>query len=309
MRAFIRFALFATCLFLVPNVAHAIGRFAVCTVTCTWDNSSTVMWSATSGGVTGASVPGVGDQVFLDGSTCVGGVTCTITVNANLSINSMDMSACTAATAGCILDFSVNNNTMTVGAVGPVGSPMILTGAGTRTLKMGNGAWTVNATTGNIWNATSTLTLTPGSSVLTLNCSTNTGVNPCSFVTGNLTSYGSITINSGKAGMIVQGSATIPTLNVTAPSDVLVNGNITVTNAFTLAGTASNPILWIANGLGASTNISVSSGTPTFSFFGLRGVTCTGGATFAATNSFDLGGNSGCNITGPTTGGGRIIGG
>src|SRR5258708_36798458 len=88
------------CLF--TTVASAANRFAVCTTTCTWDGASTAMWSTSSGGATGASVPGASDPVIFDGSTCVGGTTCTTTVNTNPTIASLTMGSCTASTTGCI---------------------------------------------------------------------------------------------------------------------------------------------------------------------------------------------------------------
>src|SRR5262245_672467 len=124
--------LLALGLALLAGQALAANRFAVCTTTCTWDGASTAMWSTTSGGGTGASVPGSGDAVILDAATCVGGTTCTITVNTNPTIQSLTMGACTASTTGCILDFSVNNNSPTLSVV----PSLSVTGTGTRNLKM-----------------------------------------------------------------------------------------------------------------------------------------------------------------------------
>ena len=143
----------------VSAPAEAANRYAVCSTTCTWDNSSTAMWCATDTGCTGATAPTSADDVFLNTNTCVGGTTCTITVNANLSINSLTMGTCTASTTGCILDFATNNNNITIAG------GMSATGTGTRTLNMGNGVWTWGAQGGN-WNfiTTAGLTLNPGSS-------------------------------------------------------------------------------------------------------------------------------------------------
>src|SRR6266576_3994950 len=94
--------------------ADAANRFAVCTTTCTWDGASTAMWSTTSGGATGASVPGSADAVVIDNASCIGGTTCTITVNTNFNVLSLSITGCNASTTGCILDFSVNNNTVTI---------------------------------------------------------------------------------------------------------------------------------------------------------------------------------------------------
>src|SRR5258708_7897020 len=150
-------ALFFLCL--ATTVANAANRFAVCTTTCTWDGSSTAMWSTSTGGATGASVPGAADAVIFDAATCVGGTTCTTTVNTNFTILSLTMGACTATTTGCILDFSVNNNNVALTA------GFNISGTGTRTLKLGSSTVTLSTSSG-VWTATITtnLTFTPGTS-------------------------------------------------------------------------------------------------------------------------------------------------
>ncbi len=155
----------------------AANRFAVCVTTCTWDASSTTMWSTTSGGATGASVPGTSDSVVFDAATCVGGVTCTTTVNTNFTIQTLTMGACTASTTGCILDFSINNNSPTFNTSG-----VNISGTGTRTLKMGSGTFSITGTSG-VWNAitVTNLTLTQGTSNISFSGNTN---NPRQFIGG-----------------------------------------------------------------------------------------------------------------------------
>ena len=303
-------SLIALCLLSLS--AEAANRFAVCATNCTWDGVSTAMWSTTTGGATGASVPGSADAVILDGATCVGGTTCTITVNTNPTILSLTMGACTASTTGCILDFSANNNNVTIGSSSTSGS-FSGTGTGTRTLRMGSGTWTVIGT-GTIWTlATVTnLTFTPGGSNLIFQISS---VANGGMATANGTVYGHVTINgflsNAQAGIFTfpNNTFTIGTLDILGPNLI----------AFPLSPTAltiTNPVHWAATGsapirLGpfspTTKGLVNLTGGGTMSFATIYNMGWTGAPT--ATNSMDQGLNSGITITGPGSGGGCILGG
>lgn len=303
-----------TLLFAVSS-ADAASRFAVCSVTCTWDGSSTAMWSASSGGATGASVPGSADAVTLDAATCVGGVTCTITVNTTVTVQSITMGACTAATAGCILDFSANNNNVTLTAAAPAFSG---SGTGTRTLNMGNGTWSItsSATAGSavqpwVMTTTTNLTFNANSSVIAISTAS---AGPRTFAGGGLT-YATLTIATNTSGgpTFFTGANTFSTLTVTGMNSlILPSVTQTITNAFNWVGTSSAPIGITVNSTvntNVSATISIASGTATLAWATIRAVTFTGGATFTASNSLDAGANTGITITAPSVGGGRIIGG
>ncbi|QDW38822.1 hypothetical protein FFI89_017715 [Bradyrhizobium sp. KBS0727] len=64
-----------------------------------------------------------------------------------------------------------------------------------------------------------------------------------------------------------------------------------------------------SNSVGVQAGIS-SSSNQSITYVGLRDIACAGGGTFTATNSQNLGNNSGITITGPAGGGGSsgIIG-
>lgn len=291
--------------------ASAASRFAVCTVTCTWDASDTTMWSASTGGATGASVPGSADTVTLDAATCVGGVTCTITMGAayNPTIQSLTMGACTGATTGCVLDLSVNNNSPTVTA----NTGVSITGTGTRVLRMGTGTWTLSGTvtntnSANIWTATTTtnLTLTPSTSTIKL---TGNSAGQRSFIGGGLT-YGNVTFDSNTSGgnVSVTGANTFATLTVNGQQNVVFP--LTTTNTITslvVTGTSTlQASIGSASGA-AITTLSVAAGTQTLNWAAIQRITFTGGATFVGSNSFDLGGNTGITISPPSAGGPRAI--
>ena len=292
---------------LVP--ASAASRFGVCTVTCTWDGSSTAMWSTSSGGATGASVPGSGDTVTFDAATCVGGVTCTITVNTTVNISTLTVGACTASTTGCILDFSANNNNVTTPNIS-------FSGTGTRTINMGSGTWTITSASSTVFDnfTTTNETLSGASASLVFSANTTSGRN----IYGGGKTFGSLTVNNTSSAAINLGtSATFASLSSSVGQCFILNNGVTVTfsSAFTLVGTAAAPLCFMSSTTtGTNATISIASGTATIAWGVFQNMTFTGGATFTASNSLDVRGynaTTGITITPPSTGGGggHIIGG
>lgn len=296
----IAFLLFA----LLWVTAAQATRFAVCTTTCTWDGSSTAMWSTTSGGATGASVPGVGDDVTFDAATCVGGTTCTITVNTNFNISSLNTGACTASTSGCVMQFATNNNSPTFSTNGWNNS-----GTGTRTINCGSGTFSFTGTGANAisWDTTTNLTLSCASATFAVSGST-TSVRPIGLGNTALT-YPAITIagNSGGGYYAVTGSniTAITALAIAAPNYLSFgNGATFPITTLSVSGTSGSSIVgFISNNLNSTATIS-SANTVALSWTALRTMAFTGAGAKTATNSFDLLLNSGITITAPTTGGG-----
>lgn len=289
--------------------ASAANRFAVCTAACTWDGSSTAMWSTSTGGATGASVPGSSDAVILDAATCVGGVTCTVTVNTTVTVQSITMGVCTASTTGCILDFSANNNNVTLTA----NTGLNYSGSGVRNLKMGSGSWTfTGAGTGLISGTVNTnLTLSAASAPLIFSAATASirGIN----TTGS-PSFGSLTINANSSGGAffpsLNGNATtFSSASIAAPNYIVFSPSITttITGSIAVSGsTISSTVGFASSGIGTTATVS-SATSSTLTFSTIRDLTFTGGGTFAATSSIDSGHNSGIAITAPVTGGGGFI--
>ena len=299
------FLLWIVCL--VPSLANSAALFAVCTTACTWDNTSTTMWSTLSGGATGAGPPTSADTVTLDAATCVGGTTCTITPFAGtISASTITMSACTASTTGCILDASANNTNFTLSGANAFTS----TGSGTRTLNMGNGTWTLSNAAAN-WNVASAtnFTLNANSSTIAF---TGTGIKQ--FNAGTSRTYNIVTINGGASsfvGVNATTALTIGTLTITPPQRMTFSSGVTntITTFTDITGTSSQQVSIInSNQLFAGYTIS-SANNFTCTWCAILGGTFSGGGTFTAPNSFNLGGNSGITITAPSGGGGRIIGG
>jgi hypothetical protein len=300
------FGLILLALAFLPGGAEAANRFAVCATTCTWDNSSTAMWSTSSGGATGAAAPTSSDDVILDAATCVGGTTCTITTFAGtISVANLTQSACTASTAGCILDAATNNTNFVIsGSTGYAN-----TGSGTRTLNMGTGTWTISGNTGS-WNIAASMTLSAASSTIEF-----TGAAAASRTfAGGAKTYGTVmvsAIGTGIGQFAFTASNTFGTLTVSAPNRLSFgNGTTqTITTLTNISGSASSPTLISGNvafGVGAI----ASANNWVCDYCGLTNMSFSGGGTFSATNSYDFKNNSGITITPPAgTGGGRIIGG
>lgn len=205
--------------------------------------------------------------------------------------------------------FDANNHNLTGGLFSS-------SNANTRTITLGNGIHTFNLTAGTLWDTTTTtgLTMTANTATLLFSAAAN-GLR--GIVTGGLNFNGSTfsLVNSATtvpASISITGAGTANLL-MTAPLRVTFGSSTTFTvpTAFTIVGTAFNNIISISTNdtNGTATTISVASGAPSFTWTALQGMTFTGGATFTATNSFDLKGNTGITITGPSGGGGRIIGG
>lgn len=258
--------------------------------TGTWDASTTTNWAASSGGAGGQSVPGSGDAVTFDAASGGG----TVTVNTNATVQSITGGAFTGT-----LTFATNNNTIGLNAT----AGFNFSGSGVRTLTLGSATFNLSASDTS-WDIGTTSNLTFSGASSTINF-TNTAAGRKSFKAGNIT-YGTVSIAANAAGAVVfsQGG-TITTLALNAPCFMAVAtfNTLTVTNSFSANGSSGNPIGIASDGAGSSATISSANNT-TLQWAGIRDVTFTGGGTFAATSSFNLGNNSGITITAPSSGGG-----
>lgn len=264
--------------------------------TGTWDGSSTAHWSATTGGGSGASVPGSADTVTFNAASGGG----TVTVNTTVTVQTITCGAFTGT-----LDFSANNNNVTLNTGGFSG-----TGTGTRTINLGNGTWTISANSGaTLWDMGVTTNLTFNANSSTITFTGNPTATGRGFIGGGLTyNVLSLSANSGGGGTVITGANTFATFSVAAPHSVYFpTGTNTFTNAPTLTGTSSTPILFSNNsgGSGAATLSIAGAATATWAAF--RALTLAGGGSFTATNSLDLGANTGFSITPPSAGGGSSM--
>ena len=182
------------------------------------------------------------------------------------------------------------------------------TGAATRAVQ-GSGAWTVGTgnVTGNVWNVTASLTTTSFSSSISYAASAASAGRV--FAGAGKTYSGGISFGAtSTTGVIhVTGANTFGSLSISAPNTIQFASGVTqtISTAFTIAGSAGSYILLAQDNLNNTTQwtLSVASGTATFAYCALQNLACTGGATFTASNSWDLEGNSGVTITAPGGGG------
>lgn len=253
--------------------------------TGTWDASDTTHWASSSGGAGGQSVPGSGDTVTFNGSSGGG----TVTVNTTVNVQSITSGAFTGT-----LDFSANDNNVTItAATGWAGN-----GTGTRTVNMGDGTWTLTApATWNMLTVTG-LTFNANASSLILSGASATGR---SFFGGGLT-YNNVTFggNTGGATLALTGANTFSALTITGPLYVIMpTGTTAVTNTFTWTGTRTGAIGLVSSSDTTQATVSCASGTCRVSWAALGRIVFSGGATFLAAQTFDLGLNSGITMTPP----------
>ncbi len=173
----------------------------------------------------------------------------------------------------------------------------------TKVLK-GSGAWTIGVanTPGTIWNPVSVVNgldvsnFTSDVNVIGTTTSTRNIQGASQTFGGRLI----VAANTGGGSLQMLGSQTWSNLLVTAPNAIIITTNLFIlSNAPTIAGSAGNEIWFGSNTIDTARTFSVGSGTASFSWCAFRDITCLGGATFIATNSFDLGHNSGITITPP----------
>ncbi|MCC6172057.1 MAG: hypothetical protein IT481_08515 [Gammaproteobacteria bacterium] len=308
-------ALLLTLAFATPG--EAANRYATCNTTCTWDASDTSMWGTASGG-TGASVPGSSDAVILDTATCVGGTTCTITVNTTVTVQSITMGTCTASTTGCILDFSVNNNNVTLSAA----AGLSCTGTGTRQLKMGSGTWSFTGI-GIVVDFTTTTNLTLSAASVTIALNATGTASAQNMTVGTAQSFGTLSVGGNSTGGIIQltgpssATLTFANLSFTAPRQLHFTGAgsrvYAFTNGFSVNGSSGSYITLIGS-TGVTFPTISSANAMTCTWCAIGGLSFAGGGSLTGTSSFDLGGvtvsgGGSKSINPPTGGGGRVIGG
>lgn len=275
--------------------------------TGTWDSSTTTHWSASSGGAGGAAVPGSADVALLDGSS--GGGTVTMNFGGTVTLQSLQMGAFTGT-----WDNSVNNNnfTLTVGSAIAASASMVLSGSSTRTYKFGTATYTLSATGASQYlinmGVATNATVTAGSETWVISGVTQNQRN-LNYSGSVSKAFGALTMNAN-TGIINFNAGTQTFTTITASGGVtLTMGfgvNITCTTLALNGGSSGKQIGILPSTLGSqnSSAISVASGTQTLTWCAIKDTAFTGGATFTANNSFDLGDNSGIAITAPGGGGG-----
>ncbi len=203
--------------------------------TGTWDASDTTHWASSTGGAGGQSVPGSSDTVTFDASS--GGGTVTVGAAYNPSVTSITCGAHTGT-----LDFSANNNNVTLATFNP-------SGTGTRTLNMGSGTWTLTSTlSASIldFQDVSNLTLTCSSTTVRLTPSGSPNFRIIYLPPTAKSALGTLTIDAYTTGA---GTSIYPTgAGSTITNLNLSKGNIIFPAAAGL--TITNSPTWTATTLG-----------------------------------------------------------
>lgn len=264
-------------------------------------------WATATNGTTAAAIPGPSDIAIFDANSGSGTVN-VVTPNNPSGAAEVNIGGYTLGAYVGGLNFGTNNVTLTLTGTNLASN----NGAGTRTINLGTGTWTIssNAATGSaVWNWGTLTGCTCTASGATLNF-TNIGTAGNTLTlgapTGGTGGYGTITL-AGKGGYSLA-TATIATLHLTAPTALneAATGTLTVTNNFAFAGSIGNWIYLIGGGTAPSTagivSVGAGSGTSTCAYCIIRSMTFSGaGVTFTGTNTIDAGGNTGMTITAPST--------
>jgi len=257
-----------------------------------WDGTTapSAHWGTATNGVgIPASGPGVNDTATFDGNSGGG----TVTVIGNISCQSITCGAFTGT-----LDFSVNNNNVTLSANGGFNG----SGTATRTINLGNGLWTISTTgTSTPWNMATTTGLTFNANGSTISF-TGVGNAVRTFAGGGLT-YSTVSFGpntSGATGALISGANTFAALTLVAPFNLSLTALVTQTVTALNSNGSPGSVNFIDASSASQATINAAAGTITISYTVIRNMVFGGGATFRAGNSFNLGNNSGITITPPT---------
>jgi hypothetical protein len=223
-------------IFLFAIDASAGKRYWISGTAASWNNTSN--WSTSSGGASGASVPGSSDTAYYDGS---GTGNCTLDVNINIKYLNM-----ISGYTGTIVQ---GTSTVTIGTTGGLLSAGTFSGgSGTITL---SGAFTISGTaftsTSGVFSTNSNFTLSSGSFVHNSGTMKFTASNT---IAGSITFFHLLFSPTSQASysvsntitadgiMTVEGSSKVTLDNGTINAD----SNVVVTNSSTSAtagGTAT----------------------------------------------------------------------
>lgn len=169
------------------------------------------------------------------------------------------------------------------------------TSAASRTLQMGSGTWSLTATAGNPWSITApNITVDAGTSTIAI--ATTSGSSRSLFM-GNFT-YNRLdyTVAGSSAGALqVSGGPTIGTFNASGGTRTIqfaAGTTTTFTNAFNVDGTPGN-LISINSTSTSVTTFSKTGGTVRVTYASIQRITATGGATWYAFDSTNVGSNTG----------------
>lgn len=205
---------------------------------------------------------------------------------AGITVSLADAFSCNAFT---LIQGTFNTNSFNV--TSPAAT---ITGSNARTLTMGSSTWTITQSGPTMWNATTTtnLTFNAGTSTISL-----TSASAKTFVGGGLTYWN---LNQGGTGALtITGSNTFNNITNTAqPATIIFPASTTQTvSEFTASGVDGALVTLQSSVSGTQFTLSKASGVVAVQHMAISDSNATGGATWNATDSANLGNNTGWNIT------------
>ena len=218
-----------------------------------------------------------------------------VTINGGFTFNSSgsDWTLQSALTLGSNDNIILTAGTLDLAGYAVSCQTFSISGSTTRTLTMGAATVSVS-NSGNAWNAgtTTNLTFDAGTSniIMTRNANAKT------FVGGGLT-Y-NILSQGGSGPMTIEGANTFadiqnPYKTTGATSIIFTAGTTQTLSAFTASGESGRVLTIESTSAGSAATLSKSSGTVTVEYCSIKDSTATGGATWVATNSTNVSGNTG----------------
>ena len=246
----------------------------------TGDWNSTTNWSTSSGGASGASVPGSSDTATLDASSGAGSVTLDISPD-------IQTLTCTGFTGTLVF----GTNTISLNSTGTIftgattmtvtGTPLIIctnSSATARTILPGTGITEANSISFRVTAGTGTFTVSTTPTVRDLDFTD--GVNPTGFA-GSLTMAIVTIFGNFKAstGMTCPTSGNTTTFAATSGTKTINTAGVTFDRPFTFNGVGGTWQLQAALTSGATRTVTLTNGT-----LDLNGYTFTIGL-FSSTNS------------------------
>jgi hypothetical protein len=246
----------------------------------TGDWNSTTNWSATTGGASGASVPGSSDTATLDASSGAG----TVTLDISPTIQTLTCTGFTGTLAFGTNTISLNSTgTIFTGAttMSVTGTPLIIctnSSATARTILPGVGITEANSISFRVTAGTGTFTISTTPAVRDLDFTD--GVNPTGFA-GSLTMavltiYGNF---KASTGMTCPTSSNATTFASTSGTKTIDTAGVTFDRPFTFNGVGGTWQLQAALTSGATRTCTLTNGT-----LDLASYTLTTG-TFSSNNS------------------------
>lgn len=236
----------------------------------TGNTNSTTNWSTTSGGASGASVPGTTDDAIWDVNSGTG----TVTVNATLSVLSADFTNFGGTLAGA-QSIQLNGGNITYG------TGMTITNSGNLIFA---GSGTINSNGKEISGAVTIVVGFPSGGTITLNGDFKCGALLHNNMSGIVNLDGSDLYLKGgptsfttTSGRTLQGTSTIRLVATSASLTISITGTI-----------KNNIVINATNAINQTSNVTISGGTWTYT----AGTWNTGG------NGFAISGNCTLNLAG-----------